>query len=143
MISSTRPTSPHRSSRQHLERTGVQRLPIGYHEHHRQGDFVLEGDGHLASEGSAKLTFSGIGLYHPRFLVHWRNAIGPAAGVDEDPPRFRLAPLLRAAMERGQVSGEHHLGRWTDVGTPQRLQALDRLLDPAFRHDGTRAGDQP
>jgi hypothetical protein len=29
MISSTRPTSPHRSSRQHLERTGVQRLPIG------------------------------------------------------------------------------------------------------------------
>ena len=99
-------------------------------EHHRQGDFVLEGDGRLASEGSDKLTFSGIGLYHPRFLVHWRNAIGPAAGVDEDPPRFRLAPLLRAAMERGQVSGEHHLGRWTDVGTPQRLQALDRLLDP-------------
>ena len=99
-------------------------------EHHPQGDFVLEGDGRLASEGSGKLTFSGIGLYHPRFLVHWRNAIGPAAGADEDPPRFRLAPLLRAAMERGQVSGEQHLGRWTDVGTPQRLQALDRELQP-------------
>ena len=33
-------------------------------------------------------------------------------------------------MERGQVSGEQHLGRWTDVGTPQRLQALDRELQP-------------
>jgi MurNAc alpha-1-phosphate uridylyltransferase len=54
--------------------------------------------------------------------------IGDAAGADDTPPRFRLAPLLRAAMARSRVSGEHHRGRWTDVGTPQRLAELDAAL---------------
>jgi MurNAc alpha-1-phosphate uridylyltransferase len=44
------------------------------------------------------------------------------------PGRFPLAPLLRAAMAAGRVSGEHHRGRWVDVGTPERLAALDREL---------------
>ena len=42
--------------------------------------------------------------------------------------KFPLAPLLRAAMARGQVSGEHYTGRWRDVGSPERLQALDEEL---------------
>jgi uncharacterized pyridoxal phosphate-containing UPF0001 family protein len=54
--------------------------------------------------------------------------IGDAAGADDTPPRFRLAPLLRAAMAPSRVSGEHHRGRWTDVGTPQRLAELDAAL---------------
>jgi MurNAc alpha-1-phosphate uridylyltransferase len=33
-------------------------------------------------------------------------------------------------MARGAVTGEHHRGRWTDVGTPQRLQQLDAELAP-------------
>ena len=99
--------------------------------HHPKGDFVLDGEGHLASEGSAKLTFSGIGVYRPRFLAGWRETIGDAPGTDEAPPRFRLAPLLRAAMDRRVITGEHHSGRWTDVGTPQRLQELDRSLGAA------------
>jgi MurNAc alpha-1-phosphate uridylyltransferase len=36
-----------------------------------------------------------------------------------------LAPLLRAAMDRGQVSGEVYAGEWTDVGTPERLAQLN------------------
>jgi MurNAc alpha-1-phosphate uridylyltransferase len=36
-----------------------------------------------------------------------------------------LAPLLRAAMDRGQVGAELYHGPWVDVGTPQRLQELD------------------
>jgi MurNAc alpha-1-phosphate uridylyltransferase len=39
-----------------------------------------------------------------------------------------LAPLLRAAMRDGTVSGELHAGRWIDVGTPGRLAELDRIL---------------
>jgi MurNAc alpha-1-phosphate uridylyltransferase len=31
-------------------------------------------------------------------------------------------------MAAGRVSGEHHAGRWVDVGTPERLAALDRAL---------------
>jgi MurNAc alpha-1-phosphate uridylyltransferase len=44
------------------------------------------------------------------------------------PGRFPLAPLLRAAMAAGQVSGEHYAGAWQDIGTPERLAELDRAL---------------
>ena len=39
-----------------------------------------------------------------------------------------LAPLLRRAIDAGRVSGEHYAGRWVDVGTPARLNALDEEL---------------
>ena len=94
-------------------------------DHHPQGDFVLDGDGRVHAEGEPKLTFSGIGVYRAGLLARWRDVIGDATGAEADPPRFRLAPLLRAAMARGAVTGEHHRGQWTDVGTPQRLAELD------------------
>ena len=60
------------------------------------------------------LTFSGIGLYRPSlFSPIPRGGIAP------------LAPLLRAQIAAGRVSGEHHRGLWVDVGTPQRLAELD------------------
>ena len=37
-----------------------------------------------------------------------------------------LAPLLRAAMDRGQVSASLYTGSWTDVGTPERLYELNQ-----------------
>jgi MurNAc alpha-1-phosphate uridylyltransferase len=95
-------------------------------EHHPQGDFGLDPDGIVDTAGATKLTFSGIGVYAPRFLEGWRDTVSGDPGM---PPRFKLAPLLRAAMARAVVSGEHHSGRWTDVGTPERLAALDRQLD--------------
>ncbi|MDO8351084.1 MAG: nucleotidyltransferase family protein [Gallionella sp.] len=94
-------------------------------EHHPNGDFCLH-DGRvinsaLSTQHSAltfsALTFSGIGLYHPALFSH--IARGSAAP---------LAPLLRAQITLGHVSGEHHTGIWVDVGTPQRLQELDRQL---------------
>ncbi len=45
-----------------------------------------------------------------------------------DPPRFKLASLLRAAIARGRIAGLPHRGAWTDVGTPQRLAELDAVL---------------
>jgi len=96
--------------------------------HHPQGDFVLRADGRLDADGDTRLTFSGIGLYRPRLLQGWQAVIGDAPGADATPPRFRLAPLLRAAMRRGAATGEHHAGAWTDVGTPERLRLLDEVL---------------
>ena len=96
--------------------------------HNPHGDFALDGEGRVHSNGVERLTFSGIGVYRARLLEDWRSVIGDTAGVDEHPPRFKLAPLLRAAMTRGAVGGSHHGGRWTDVGTPQRLEQLDREL---------------
>ena len=34
-------------------------------------------------------------------------------------------------MGAGRVSGEFHAGRWEDIGTPQRLAALDDELNAA------------
>jgi MurNAc alpha-1-phosphate uridylyltransferase len=95
---------------------------------HPRGDFHLAADGLLHDAGAPRLTFSGIGLYRPAILEGWREVIGDAPGTERDPPRFKLAPLLQAAMRRGAVTGEHHRGRWTDVGTPERLAALDADL---------------
>lgn len=94
---------------------------------HPHGDFALA-DGRLHDDREPRLTFSGIGVYRPSLLRDWRAVIGDAPGVDATPPRFKLAPLLRAAIVGGRVSGEHHSGCWTDVGTPQRLAELDALL---------------
>lgn len=98
--------------------------------HHPDGDFVLDGDGTVRdADGAApSCTFAGIGVYRPSLLDGWRATIGDVDGVDAVPPRFRLAPLLRAAMARGRVDGRHHGGCWTDVGTPERLSALDATL---------------
>ena len=96
---------------------------------HPDGDFALDDAGRVHDD--PRLTFSGIGVYRPSLFDHWREVIGDAPGADESPPRFKLAPLLRAAMVDGRVTGEHHRGRWTDVGTPQRLADLDRELEIA------------
>lgn len=83
---------------------------------HAEGDFVLDADGQVHSEGGPRLTFSGISLLTPELFD----------GIDE--AAFALAPLLRRAMAAGRVSGSRLQGYWEDVGTPERLQALDRRL---------------
>lgn len=97
---------------------------------HPGGDFVLADDARVSSDtgDDRRLTFAGIGVYRPSLFAGWREIIGNAPGAGESPPRFKLAPLLRAAMARGAVTGEHHPGRWTDVGTPERLADLDTTL---------------
>ena len=95
---------------------------------HPRGDFHLDEDAVLHAQGDPKLTFSGIGVYQPGLLDNWRQVIGPAPGTELDPPRFKLAPLLQSAMASGDIHGEWHRGRWTDVGTPERLAQLDAEL---------------
>ncbi|MEY8247752.1 MAG: nucleotidyltransferase family protein [Bermanella sp.] len=81
-------------------------------EFNPRGDFYLRA-GLLArvGDGSA-LTFSGVSILHPQLFAECA------------PGTFKLAPLLQAAMARGQVSGELYAGFWLDVGTPARLQQL-------------------
>lgn len=100
---------------------------------HPRGDFGIDVAGKLLpradSPGATRaLTFAGIGMYRPEILRDWRATIGDAPGAPETPPRFSIAPLLRAAMARGEIQWRHHRGFWTDVGTPQRLADLDARL---------------
>lgn len=87
--------------------------------HHPDGDFHLQTDGRvtLPETGASALTFAGVGLYRPALFT----ALPPGRPAP-------LAPLLRQAMTQNAVRGSHHTGRWTDVGTPERLQVLDQAL---------------
>lgn len=82
---------------------------------HPDGDFGLHQQ--RITDSTPRLTFSGIGIYKPVLFADIpRGSIAP------------LAPLLRAQIVLGKVSGEHHQGLWVDVGTPQRLAELDRQV---------------
>lgn len=84
--------------------------------HNPEGDFLLSNNGLCSEEAGKRLTFSGIGIYHPALFAGCK------------PGAFSLAPVLKAAMAQGQVSGEHYTGQWVDVGTPQRLEELNATL---------------
>jgi MurNAc alpha-1-phosphate uridylyltransferase len=79
--------------------------------YHPQGDFGLR-DHHLHLDSAPKLTFGNIGVYRKALFQ------------DCTPGHFRLASLLTPAIEKQQVTGEHYLGSWFNVGTPDDLRAL-------------------
>lgn len=86
--------------------------------HHPAGDFSLQ-DGQVrdGQPDTATLTYSGIAVLHPQLFE------GCTAGA------FKLAPLLRAAMAQGQVTGERLNGLWVDVGTHERLAEVETLIE--------------
>ena len=92
--------------------------------HNPGGDFGLSATGQVLNlpKGAAGCdhTFSTIALYKRAFFADCGLPSGNPQGV-----ALALAPLLRAAMDRGQVTGEVYAGEWTDVGTPERLAQLN------------------
>jgi MurNAc alpha-1-phosphate uridylyltransferase len=82
---------------------------------HPRGDFWLDADGwvQFLSAGANGFTYAGVAIYSKAFF----------AGTL--PGKMPLRPLLDAAIERGCLGAEYHQGWWEDVGTPERLQALD------------------
>lgn len=82
---------------------------------HPHGDFALR-DGLLYDEPALRLTFAGIGVYRPELLD------------GQTPGKFSIVPILRTAMREHRVGGEHYCGKWSDIGTPQRLAELNARL---------------
>ncbi len=114
-------------------RGGAELVLVDNPPQHRQGDFGIDADGgllpHADSPGATHaLTFAGIGVYRSEILDGWQTIVGDSDDARATPPRFSLAPLLRAAVARGTITWQHHRGFWTDVGTPQRLAQLDAGL---------------
>jgi MurNAc alpha-1-phosphate uridylyltransferase len=98
-------------------------------EHNPSGDFGLDAATGLAlntpkDSGTPRFTYSTIGLYRKALFEPplCDIASGNPTGI-----KAALAPLLRAAMDLGAVSAELYTGRWTDVGTPQRLAQLNAV----------------
>jgi len=83
--------------------------------HHPQGDLGIA-DG-LATLAPPRLNYAGIQVLTPRLL----RAIEPGS-------KARLFPWMFEFVRAGQVSAEHHAGRWFNIGTPEQLAALDALL---------------
>jgi MurNAc alpha-1-phosphate uridylyltransferase len=89
--------------------------------HHPEGDFrlvdgrVLQPEDTVNSDGRSKntLTFSGIALYAADFFAGYERG------------KRALKPLLDEAILQGRLSGEPFGGVWSDVGTPERLAALN------------------
>lgn len=77
------------------------------------GDFDIV-SGKLANDESPVLTFSGVAIYDPTFFR------------DLEPGRAPLAPMLRAGADAGVIGASLYEGEWHDVGTPERLAALNR-----------------
>ncbi len=95
-------------------------------DHNPRGDFGLSAQGlalNLPKDaGHALHTYSTIGLYRKTFFA------SPFCNIPAGNPqgtKAPLAPMLRAAIDAGQVSAEIYTGQWTDVGTPERLQLLN------------------
>lgn len=85
-------------------------------EHNTKGDFGLEHSG-LIKETGELLTFSGVSVLSPKLFK------------DCQVGAFPLAPLLRQAIRRNEVTGEKYTGRWIDVGTIERLQQAEVLFE--------------
>ena len=81
-------------------------------DYREAGDFDLQ-DGLVRNGEMRSLTFSGLAIYRPEFF----------AGCEDG--RFPLAPMLRDAADAGQLGGSLFEGLWADVGTQQRLDAVN------------------
>ena len=88
--------------------------------HNPKGDFGLRPDGLAVSRDAVQYTYSTIGLYRKTLFASL--PAGNPQGL-----KAPLAPLLRAAMDNGQVTAEIYTGPWTDVGTPERLAELNAI----------------
>ena len=89
--------------------------------HHPDGDFLLS-EGRIRTGNGPRVTFSGLSVMSQSLF----------AGLA--PGKSALRPRLDAAITSGRLSGELWSGLWSDVGTPDRLQALEiRMKGNAHR----------
>ncbi|GMR06533.1 MAG: nucleotidyltransferase family protein [Gammaproteobacteria bacterium] len=86
--------------------------------HHLQGDFSLQGNLLCErNEMNPSWTYSGIGVFSHALFDRCEEG------------RFPLAPLLREHIADDQITAEVYDGLWFDIGTIERLDALNRLLE--------------
>lgn len=85
---------------------------------HPRGDFGIDAGGLALAQAPEQFTYSTVALMRAKLVA------GVPAGS-----KAALAPLLREAMGRQLVTAELWRGEWHDVGTPERLAALNTPFD--------------
>lgn len=86
--------------------------------HLMRGDFGLDGD-FVVEREQDRYTYSGVGVYSPELF----------AGCS--PGKFPLLPLLKRAIGARRLRGQLYRGEWSDIGSPERLAALEKRLQLA------------
>jgi len=84
--------------------------------HHPQGDFAIDVNGQLTVDDEPKLTFAGLGIYHPRLFINLPEG------------KQALGPVLKQSMSQQRIQGVHFKAYWCDVGTIERLEQLQSRL---------------
>ncbi|RJX33201.1 MAG: nucleotidyltransferase family protein [Oxalobacter sp.] len=82
--------------------------------HHPEGDFALKSFS-ISNEGEPRFTYSGIGVFRPEMF----DSVSAGEIV-------RISTLIREYAARGQIGGEVVRDEWVDVGTVERLEALNK-----------------
>ncbi len=80
---------------------------------HPEGDFGLS-NGYLTLTGGERLTFAGIGVYKPELFQNL------------EPGVMTIGPVLREAIPKQLVTGEHYQGRWHNVSTLTQVKELNK-----------------
>jgi len=83
--------------------------------HHPTGDFGITADGLASRDAAPKFTWASIGLF--RAALFDDIAVGT---------KLALRPRLELALDQRKLRAKKYDGRWTDVGTMERLQALNQ-----------------
>jgi MurNAc alpha-1-phosphate uridylyltransferase len=76
-------------------------------EHNPDGDFTF---------AKSRLTFSGIGIYHPALFAPYP--------INK---KLTLGTVFQTALSEGKISFEHHTGAWQDIGSISRLNLANQM----------------
>lgn len=87
--------------------------------HHPQGDFGIDAQGLASRTAEPRFTWASVGLFRASLV----------AGVPVG-QKLPLTPLLQAGADAGRISAQRYDGPWTDVGTVERLNALNTPAAP-------------
>ena len=82
--------------------------------HHPKGAFAIDAQGYASANGDPRYTWASVGLFRAALF----SGLKPGQAC-------ALRPLLDTAISQRQISAKLHTGAWTDVGTVQRLEALN------------------
>ncbi|GIU47657.1 N-acetylmuramate alpha-1-phosphate uridylyltransferase MurU [Shewanella sp. KT0246] len=85
-------------------------------QHNPDGDFAII-DNQLTESTDNKLTYSGMGIYHPKMFV------------DIAPGKSALGPILRQKISQHKIAGGYSASYWCDVGTVERLEKLTDYIE--------------
>lgn len=86
--------------------------------HHPTGDFGIDAQGLASRHAEPRFTWASVGLF--------RSTLVQGVPVGHKLP---LTPLLQAGADAGRISAQRYDGAWTDVGTIERLNALNSQTD--------------